>query len=222
MKEFDQYPENGYDDSNIPAEDIAAYSQPDFEMQAEEIPAADGDAQPAKKYGRAVHETFDWLEAVVYALVTIFILFTFVFRIVGVDGTSMTPTLNNKDWLAISHLNFEPERRDIIVVTRAQELNKPLIKRVIGLGGDEIDIDFGAGIVYVNGEAQQESYIKAPTHRQGDLEFPVTVPEGYVFVMGDNRNDSLDSRFSQVGFIDERYIMGKVVTRVYPFEKIKD
>ena len=84
-----------------------------------------------------------------------------------------------------------------------------------------VNIDFQEGIVYVNGTALDEPYVRTTTNKRGDVEFPVTVPEGYVFVLGDNRNDSLDSRYSEIGFIDERYLMGKVVTRIYPFEEIR-
>lgn len=195
----------------------------DTQPQEQALPPDWEEPEEGKKcYGRPVREVFDWLEAVVYALVTIFVLFAFVFRVVGVSGSSMEPTLHNADWLAISHLNYHEAHGDIIVVTRAQELNKPLIKRVVGLPGDVVNIDFERGVVTVNGEEQQDGFTMAPTHRQGDVQFPVTVPEGYVFVLGDNRNDSLDSRYSEVGFIDQRYIMGKVILRVFPFQPIQD
>ena len=170
---------------------------------------------------RAAGEVYDWLEAVMYALVMIFIIFTFLFRIVGVDGESMTQTLQDRDWLMISHLGFKADRGDIVVITQPNAMNEPLIKRIIGVGGDVVNIDFQEGIVYVNGTALDEPYVRTTTNKRGDVEFPVTVPEGYVFVLGDNRNDSLDSRYSEIGFIDERYLMGKVVTRIYPFEEIR-
>lgn len=205
--------ENDYNEQHeneIASDDVAEVLEDGKESRVKNKPAA------------WVKEIFDWLEAVIYALVAIFIIFTFCFRIVGVDGESMTPTLQNRDWLMISHVNFDPEYKDIVVITQPNALNEPLIKRVIATGGDTIDIDFEQGIVYVNDKALDEPYTAAPTYRTGDMTFPLTVPEGYVFVMGDNRNDSLDSRFSMIGLIDERYIMGKVVMRLYPFESISE
>ena len=102
-----------------------------------------------------------------------------------------------------------------MVVTQPWERKIPIIKRVIGLSGDTIDIDFDNGFVYVNGEKLTEPYIAEPTHEYYDVEFPVTVPEGHIFVMGDNRNVSLDSRSSKVGFADKRFVLGKAFFRLF-------
>ena len=103
-----------------------------------------------------------------------------------------------------------------MIVDSYTSYGKPLVKRVIAKGGDTISIDYDAGTVEVNGERLQEDYIAAPTHLGYDVEFPYTVPEGTVFVMGDNRNESLDSRSSYVGCIDERDILGKVLLCFLP------
>ncbi len=129
----------------------------------------------------------------------------------------MVPTLQNGDWLAVRAVNTAIDRGDIVVITQPNSLNEPLIKRVIAVGGDELDIDFAAGTVYVNGEALDEPYIAEATRRQFDVAFPLTVPEGFLFVMGDNRNNSLDSRSSTIGFIDERYVLGVAEFRFFPF-----
>lgn len=166
---------------------------------------------------RAVDGFYEWIEAVIYAFVAIFIIFTFLFRIVGVDGNSMKNTLQDGNWLIVSNFNYSPKAKDIVVITQPNVRHEPLIKRVIGVGGDKIDIDFVKGIVYVNDKAIDEPYIAEATVTRGDMKFPLVVPEGKVFVMGDNRNDSWDSRFSAVGFVDERYLMGKAVFRIFPF-----
>ncbi len=160
---------------------------------------------------------YDWLDSLIFAFLTILIIFTFFFRIVGVSGPSMLPTLQSGNWLAIRAINTEIDRGDIVVITQPNALNEPLIKRVIAVGGDTVDIDFLNGTVTVNGAVLDEPYIYEPTHRSSNVAFPLTVPEGCVFVMGDNRNDSLDSRSQVIGFIDTRYILGVAEFRLYPF-----
>lgn len=164
---------------------------------------------------------FDWLSSIVAAFIVIFIVFTFAFRAVAVSGRSMNPTLNDKDWLAVTNFNYKPNHGDIVIVTQPNDLNESIIKRVIGLPGDTIDIDFEKGVVYRNGVQLEENYTNTPTNLSYDISFPIVVPEGKVFVMGDNRNDSLDSRSSRIGFIDERYLLGKVVFRFIPFGQFK-
>ena len=163
------------------------------------------------------HFIYEWLESFVFAIILILLVFVFVVRVVGVNGESMLPTLNHGDWLTISSINPTIDRGDIVVITQPNTLNEPLIKRVIAVGGDTLKINFVTGEVFVNGEVIEEPYIYAPTARPGDFKEPIKIPEGYVFVMGDNRNNSLDSRFDTIGIIDERYILGVANARVYPF-----
>lgn len=166
-----------------------------------------------KKAWRGIYE---WLDSLVYAICLILLIFTFVFRVVGVNGRSMKPTLNNGDWLLVTAVTTNIERGDIVITTQPNILNEPLVKRVIATGGDTVDIDFENHTVTVNGEVLDEPYIAEPTARRGDFTYPLTVPDGYLFLMGDNRNDSTDSRFKIVGFIDERYVLGVAKVRVYP------
>jgi signal peptidase I len=147
------------------------------------------------------------------------VFFVFAFRIVGVDGYSMNPTLENGEWLAAQAINTEIKRGDIVIETQPNALNEPLIKRVVATGGDTIDINFISGEVFVNGQVIDEPYIATKTHRTGQFNGPITIPEGYIFVMGDNRNDSVDSRFEIVGLIDERYVLGVAKYRLYPFTR---
>ena len=165
---------------------------------------------------------FDIVDSLKISVLTVLLLFTFVFRAVGVEGTSMVPTLNDGDWLAVTAVQFKHvERGDIVVVTQPWDRNVPIIKRVIGVEGDLVHIDFQNGDVYVNKIKLNEKYISDKTHLRYDVKFPVIVPEGCVFVMGDNRNDSLDSRSSKIGFINENYILGKTIIRIHPISKWK-
>jgi len=165
-------------------------------------------------------ELYDWAQALVFSIVFIVVLFTFFVRIIGVDGPSMEPTLYNNDKIVLTNMFYTPKQGDIIVFRKKSFLDEPLVKRVIATEGQTVDIDFITHEVRVDGVLLDEPYIKAPISRAGDVVFPVTVPEGYVFVLGDNRNNSADSRLSSLGMIDMRYILGHVIYRVYPFDEI--
>ena len=162
---------------------------------------------------------FDVTDSVKGAVLVVFLIFALMFRAVGVDGDSMKPTLHDEDWVAVAGAVTEFERGDIVIVNQPWARNVPIIKRVIAVGGDTINIDFDRREVYVNGMRLDEPYILEPTWLEYDVEFPLTVDEGKLFVMGDNRNDSIDSRSSQIGLIDERYVLGKALIRIFPFGK---
>lgn len=176
-------------------------------------------------------DTFDWIEVLVHAILAVILCFSFLFRIATIDGPSMRDTLQHGERVVISNLFYEPEVGDIVVISRNKEnsvytmdgSNTPIIKRIIAMEGQTVDIDFEEGIVYVDGIAIDEPYTRTPTNLKSDIEFPVTVDEGCVFVLGDNRNDSMDSRDSRIGeygMIDTRYILGHAVYRIFPFNKI--
>ena len=151
-----------------------------------------------------------------FALAVIVLFFVFAVRIITVSGVSMQPTLYGGDRVAVQSMLYTPQRGDVVVVDGYINYGDPLVKRIIALGGDTVDINFETGAVTLNGAVLEEPYISAPTTTGYDVEFPVTVPEGCVFVMGDNRPRSLDGRSTEVGFIDERDILGKVLLRVFP------
>lgn len=166
-------------------------------------------------------EIFDWIESILFSIFVASLIFTFVFRIAQVDGGSMIPTLQHGDRLILSGMFYKPDNKDIIAIN-SKGLNEPIIKRVIAIEGQTVDIDFEQGKVYVDGKEQFEPYINDITKNDFGIdaafsEYPVTVPEGYVFVLGDNRNDSIDSREYRVGFVSKEDIIGKAVFRIYPF-----
>ena len=163
---------------------------------------------------------FEWLESVVQAIILVVFLMTFVFRYMSVVGDSMRETLHDGDKLIVSRWNYTPNNGDIIAISRGQQVNKPIIKRVIATEGQTLSIDFSTGTVIVDGSIVDESYIREPMITRGDAEIPTVIPEGYTFVMGDNRNHSADSRYKEVGLIDNKNIIGKAVFRIFPFSKL--
>ena len=165
-----------------------------------------------------VSALFDGVDSVKNAILAVFVIFTFVFRAVGVDGSSMVPTLHDGDWMAVRSIVTEVKRGDIVIITQPWDRNVPIVKRVIAVSGDVVNIDFNLHEVYVNGEKLNEPYINEPTALSYDMQFPLTVEEGKVFVMGDNRNDSLDSSSSRIRLIVERYIFGKAEVRLHPIK----
>ncbi len=167
-----------------------------------------------KKDNRGKLSVFEVFEAIIGALVVITIIFTFFFRVFKVDGPSMKPTLQHNDRVIVSTVGYEPQKGDVVVISEAADLDEPIVKRVIAVGGDTVDINFTTGIVTVNGT--EEDYTDELTSQQFDIAFPITVPEGTVFVLGDNRANSLDSRSTRVGCVDERFIVGKVLGRAFP------
>lgn len=160
---------------------------------------------------------FDFASIVMTGIIAIAVVFTFFFRTASVSGRSMMPTLYHGDMLMVTAFDKTHEAGDIVVITQPNDFNEPIIKRIIAVGGQTVDIDFEEGVVYIDGVAESGDYtLASPTFDKEDFEGPVTIPEGFVFVMGDNRNDSTDSRSNMVGLIDERYIYGTVVGRLSP------
>ena len=165
-----------------------------------------------KSMGR---EILEWIVTILAAFAIAMLIKSFIFTIALVDGESMMPTLNNGDRLVVWRLGYQPQRGDIIVLQQAGK--KPYIKRIIAVEGDTVDIDFNLHTDKVNGEILDENYILEPIARSGDMIFPLTVDKDCVFVLGDNRNNSTDSRFSSVGQVMDEDIMGKATIRLFPF-----
>ncbi|MCR5042329.1 MAG: signal peptidase I [Clostridia bacterium] len=180
-----------------------------------EAPAAEN----AGAGDKIVSFLYDTVGIVISAIAVIMVLFTFAFRIVGVSGSSMVDTLHDNDWLIVTPYYSEPKPLDIVIITQPNFFNEPLVKRIIATEGDVVDIDHDKGIVYVNGEALDEPYTNTLTteYVTDEYEWPVTVPEGCVLCMGDNRNGSTDSRSKLVGMIDKNYLLGCARMRFIPF-----
>lgn len=165
---------------------------------------------------------FHWLYAIVGTLFVLFFVFSLFFRIVEVDGNSMRPTLNDNDKLLIYSFGYTPETGDIVVVGVADETQNTLVKRVIASEGQKVDVDYNYGVVYVDGAALKEDYILSMTQQlNNEISYPYTVPKGCVFVLGDNRDDSKDSRSNEVRAVDADRIVGKAVIRLFPFDSFE-
>ena len=160
-----------------------------------------------------------YLHDIVYLLSVMMVVLLLVFRVVVVSGSSMYDTLKHGDYLLLLSNTFyrEPEQGDIVVISKESFDNgAPIVKRIIATEGQTVDIDFETGIVYVDGEALDEPYTYTLTNTTGGVQFPLEVFEGFVFVLGDNRNGSRDSRYPEIGLIDKREILGKAVYLILP------
>lgn len=168
---------------------------------------------------KGTQELFEWVRTLVCVVAAAVLLFTFVVRIIRVDGGSMRETLQHNDaLLALSGwLCGEYEAGDVVILAKPGfEGANPVVKRVIATGGQTVDIDFNAGIVYVDGVALEEDYIREPTLTPEGLDFPVTLAENEIFVLGDNRNHSKDSRHPDLGPVDSCYVIGRAVLLALP------
>ncbi len=167
-------------------------------------------------------ETYDWIQCLLVALIICVLIFMFCVRVIDVIGASMNPTLYNGEKMLVSGLFYKPKVGDVVVFKKDEyDPNKLLVKRVVAVEGQEINMDFENGIVYIDGVAIAEDYISEPTYNKLDFIGPKTVPEGCVFVMGDNRNASIDSRKSEIGMLDNRLILGKAYCVVYPVSQFR-
>lgn len=197
----------------------------DGQVEIEEAQTQDTVVSAAKK------EVFEWLEVVITAVISVVVIFSAFFRVATIDGPSMKETLHNGDKVIISNFLYTPKYGDIVVISRnktntrqgVMDSEMPIIKRVIAVEGQTVDIDFEKGVVYVDGNALSEPYTSTPTNLKSSVDFPVTVSPGCIFVLGDNRNDSMDSRDKRIGndgMVDTRYVLGRAVCRIYPFDDI--
>ena len=175
--------------------------------------------QEQEKQTAKGRDLYEWVQSLVGSVLVVVAIFTFVIRMMGVDGHSMLNTLQHGDRLLVvnSMLYHDYKYGDIVILRKNGVFDDdPIVKRVIAVEGQTVDIDFAEGIVYVDGEALEEDYIRVPTYTAEGTEFPLTVPEGSIFVMGDNRNGSSDSRDYRLGTVDTRYVIGKAAFLIFP------
>lgn len=175
--------------------------------------------QEQEKQTAKGRDLYEWVQSLVGSVLVVVAIFTFVIRMMGVDGHSMLNTLQHGDRLLVvnSMLYHDYKYGDIVILRKNGVFDDdPIVKRVIAVEGQTVDIDFAEGIVYVDGEALEEDYIREPTYTAEGTEFPLTVPEGSIFIMGDNRNGSSDSRDYRLGTVDTRYVIGKAAFLIFP------
>lgn len=201
--EFDKLPQEGAQAGGSPAQPVSE--------------------EPHKRPGA---DLFEWLQMIMGCVLVAVVLFNCFARLTRVDGQSMDNTLQNGELMLVWSLGYQPKQGDIVVVNKKTAdflKNRAIVKRVIALGGQTVDIDYSTGTVYVDGTALDEPYTKETMYNTGNTLMQQThweVPEGSIFVMGDNRNNSTDSRHDWLGFIDEDYILGKVVLGLWPPSRI--
>ncbi len=165
---------------------------------------------------------YEWAEAIIAALIIVTLFFSAFFRVAEVDGTSMIPNLYSGDRVLLTGIYTKPVSGDVVVIAPNGSEEVPLVKRVIATENQTVDIDRTSGKVSVDGvELDETRYIgNNRTDQQSDLQFPLTVPSGHVFVLGDNRSVSKDSRSADIGFIDQKDIIGKALLVIFPFDRM--
>lgn len=185
-------------------------------------PPAPASDEPEEK-GSFKLDLYFWTQALVMALVFLILTFTLVGRVISVDGHSMVPTLHDRDLLLLQSIGYTPRQGDVVVLRKEGfiESDAPIVKRVIAVGGQHVQVDYSTGTVAVNGKTLDEPYINEimvdpNNHFMNVLD--VTVPEGSIYVMGDNRNHSSDSRDERLGTVDERYVLGRALCVMLPFQ----
>ena len=185
-------------------------------------------AEETRQPRRRGSDLFEWLQLLMGCVLAAVVLFNCFARLTRVDGNSMDNTLKDGEMMLIWSLGYQPQQGDIVVLNKTDEVTnqllgrKAIVKRVIATGGQTVDIDYSTGTVYVDGTPLDEPYIREEMYLPGNPMMYNThweIPEGSIFVMGDNRNYSTDSRHEMVGPIDEDYILGKVVFALWPLEK---
>ena len=192
----------------------------ELDQTGAEEETAEEEKTAEKQPDRLENSIYDWARSLITAVVGVVLLFTFLARLIGVSGPSMQNTLYTGDRILVLNsmfCDFQPG--DVVVVNAYNaQLDDTLVKRIIAVGGQTVDIDFVTGTVYVDGVALEEPYIKEPTYTTDGTVFPLTLAEDEVFIMGDNRNHSTDSRSTQLGPVKEGYIQGKAILLLFPGE----
>ena len=186
-------------------------------MSKKEKKAAVNEEEKAEKEASVRVDLYEWIQSLMTALVICMAVFILCVRTIDVSGSSMFPTLHDGDKMLVSNLLYKPKAGDIVVFkTDNYDPERALVKRVIATEGQEISIDFDRGVVYIDGLPVEEDYIAELTKTKLDFIGPQTVPEGCIFVMGDNRNASTDSRKKEIGMVDNRMLLGRAYYVLFP------
>lgn len=181
---------------------------------------------PDEEKGSFKADLYYWVQALVMVLVSLILLFTLAGRVIGVIGSSMVPTLHEGDLLLLQSVGYTPKQGDVVVLRKPgfpSPETAPVVKRVIAVGGQHVKVDYDSASVYVDGVALDEPYIKETMVDRYIAELnvlDVTVPEGSIYVLGDNRNNSSDSRHEALGTVDARYVLGRVLCVMFPFQDL--
>ena len=230
-QEAEKAPANNIDKISETGEAAEISAAEPESAEAAEITAEAGETETSedKPFSNAV----DWICTIVFTAVAVILINLFLFRAISVDGTSMCDTLQDDDVVITTNFFYAPSVGDVVVIRTDKLVNsdtglygEPIIKRVIGVAGDTVRFDLENGEVYRNGELLTEDYIIGPTNQKYngwvETDTDYVVPENCVFVLGDNRKVSHDSRdLRLVGFVDENYIMGKAIFRIFPLGGMK-
>lgn len=170
----------------------------------------------------AVAGIYDWVRCIIFAIAIVIVCLTFVFRLVNVDGSSMYDTLSSDDKVIVTNFMYTPKTNDIVVISHGAQYANPIIKRVIATEGQSVKLDYENDRIIVDGIVIDEPYIdgSAFSGNIGDNEIPDVIPEGKIFVMGDNRKVSMDSRSTKIGLIDVNDVIGKAQVVAFPFDHI--
>ena len=171
-------------------------------------------------------DCYDWLQMLTFVLAAVVLVFTFLGMVMGVSGTSMYSTLNDHDIMVVQRVGYTPAQGDVVVVRKDSFLEEAIVKRVIAVAGQEVEIDYDTNTVYVDGVALDEPYINQEDEdvmeeRPGMVYREFTVPEDSIFVMGDNRNGSTDGRYAELGMVDNSYVLGRALCVAFPFSHIR-
>ena len=214
---------NGVPETESAAPDAAVEAP--HRHDAPQSPYYGGEKSKTQQKRSGAASIFDIAEMFAICAAVVLVIFTFVARLTVVEGPSMETTLHENEFILVRSLCYEPKKGDIVVVNdpTAGVYSHPLIKRVIAVGGDTVDIDFSTWTLTVNGEVVDESKYRnldvSASTITSDFTFPMTIKEGHIFVMGDNRNHSADSRAASIGQIDERCVVGKAAVRLFPINR---
>lgn len=202
---------SGFDYERFAVEEAAKPTKKDIKPERKQNSKTEPEGEPA--------EIYEWMQSIVTAFLVCVLVFAFLVRIIGIIGPSMQNTFHDGDSVVISNLFYEPKQGDVVVLRKLSFMEEPIIKRVIAVAGQTVDIDFENGVVYVDDQPLDEPYIAELTLTPINFDGKITVPENCIFVMGDNRNNSSDSRDSRLGCVDTRYILGKVLLRILPISQ---